>query len=279
VHLSGNRLARKDVSPAYPVVAAAADGRSVILEKPVKGAAAEKIVVRLTETTRVAFANVARDGAGIRAGYEARVSPGPDALAGATAVTFIGTAEGKSAKGKDNVPDRSGRIVGVSADGKGLSVEFAPGKGKAPPAEVRLTEATRESYHGVAAGGARPVVGYLVQVWLAEGSPDVAARVRFVRPDPRRSVAGKIVAVSAAGDRITLDIPTAGKSGDTARREITVTAQTRLVFSDVGPGGARLTVGYHVRGWLEEDSEDAADDLLVSGSGAPDGKREKRDEK
>src|SRR5262249_27791837 len=61
VHLSGNRLARKDVSPAYPVVAAAADGRSVILEKPVKGAAAaEKIIVRFTDTTRIAFANVAR---------------------------------------------------------------------------------------------------------------------------------------------------------------------------------------------------------------------------
>jgi hypothetical protein len=37
------------------------------------------------------------------------------------------------------------------------------------------------------------------------------------------------------------------------------------VFSNVGPGGARLTEGYHVRGSLVEGSEDTADELLVWG--------------
>src|SRR5262249_45697356 len=147
--------------------------------------------------------------------------------------------------------DCTGRIVGLSGGGKILTVEMFPPKSKEPTlAQIRLTKATRESYHGVAADGARPAVGYLVQVWLAEGSQDTAARVRFTRNDERKSLDGKIVAVSADGGRFTLEMPSGGKDGEATRREITVTASSRLVFFKVGPGRAKLTEGYHVRGWL-----------------------------
>jgi hypothetical protein len=105
-----------------------------------------------------------------------------------------------------------------------------------------------------------------VQVWLAADSENTAARVRFTRPEPRRSVDGKIVAVAADGGRFTVAVPPAVKGGEPVRLEIRTTGRSELLFSNVGPGGARPTVGYHVRGWLEEGSEDTADELLVSGS-------------
>src|SRR5262249_55565009 len=98
-------------------------------------------------------------------------------------------------------------------------------------------------------------------------SQDIAARARFVRGDPRRGVDARIVAVSADRDRFTAESP--GKT----RREIRTTARTRLGFSDVGPGRARPTQGYHVRGWLVEGSDDTADELTVSGSEKTTGKR------
>jgi hypothetical protein len=147
-----------------------------------------------------------------------------------------------------------------------------PAKGEAAAkTEIKLTDATRESYHGVPADGAKPVAGYLVQVWLAEGSQDAAARVRFVRNDPRKSVNARIVAVSADGGRFTVESAT--KGGEPVSREIKIAAQTRLVYVNVGPGGARPIPGYHVRGWLAEDSEDTADELMVSPAEKTSGKK------
>jgi hypothetical protein len=105
-----------------------------------------------------------------------------------------------------------------------------------------------------------------VQVWLAEGSQDTAARVRFSRNDPRKSVEGRIIGVSAAGGRFTVETPLRVKGGDPTRLEVKITEKTKLVFFNVGAGGAKLTEGYHVRGRLVEGSEDVADDLMLSGS-------------
>jgi hypothetical protein len=63
------------------------------------------------------------------------------------------------------------------------------------------------------------------------------------------------------------------KGGEPVRREITITARTELMFSNVGPDGARLTEGYRVFGWLEEGSEDAADELVLSRPEMSDGKK------
>src|SRR5207249_2431096 len=99
---------------------------------------------------------------------------------------------------------------------------------------------------------------------LAPGSLDTAARVRFARNEPWKSVDARVVAVSADSSRFTVEIPSRGKGGELARREITITAKTQLVFSNVGPGGAELTEGDHVRGWLLNGPEDTADELLVT---------------
>jgi RNA polymerase sigma factor (sigma-70 family) len=273
VHLSGHRNAKNAPHRVGKVVAVAAGGKGTILEKPAKGKPAEKIAIQFTDKTRVSFANVARDGAAMTVGYEGRVWLEKDSPDTAKAVTFFGTAEEKPAEGKDQKADRSGRVVGVSGDGQVLTVEVPPTKGGEPArTEIKLTAATRESYHGVAADGAKPVAGYLVQVWLAEGSQDTAVRVRFSRDDPRKSVDARILAVSADGGRLTVDVPSRVKGGQATRLEIQITARTELVFANVGPGGARLAEGYHVRGWLVEGSEDTADELTVSRSEKADGK-------
>src|SRR5262249_39979289 len=71
-----------------------------------------------------------------------------------------------------------------------------------------------------------------------------------------------IVAVS--GERLTLATAPTVKGGEPVTREITVTPNTRLSFFNVGPGGAQLTLGDHVRGWLVEGSDDTTDELAVS---------------
>jgi RNA polymerase sigma factor (sigma-70 family) len=270
VHLNGNRNPKNMFHRAGRVFAVAADGNSITLERQAKGEPAEQIAIQLTEKTRVSFSNIARGGATMAVGYEGRVLLANDAVGTAKAVTFFGSADEGPAEGKDPKPDRSGKIVGLSGSGKVLSVEVFPAKAEgAATTAIKLTDATRESYHGVAAGDAQPAVGYLVQVWLAEASPDTAVRVRFFRNDPRPSVDARILSVAADGDRLTLAIAPRLKGGELARREIQVTAGTRLIFANVGPGGARLTAGDLVRGWLVEGSEDTADELLVSRSEKP----------
>jgi RNA polymerase sigma factor (sigma-70 family) len=267
VRLNGTRNSKKAPHRVGQVVGVADGEQGFTLSRPAKGEPAEQFAVRFTDRTRLVFSDVARGGATITAGYEARVWSDGDAPESAKSVTFLGNAEGKPAAGKEPKADRVGRIVGLSGDGTVLTVELHPTKGPGPTrTEIRLTEATRESYHGVAANGANPAEGDLVQVWLAEGSADTAARVRFVRPDPRRSIDGRIAAVSEDGSRVTVAVAPGVKDGEPVRRDILITAQTDLVFANVGPGSARLTEGDRVRGWLAEGSEDLADELLVSRS-------------
>src|SRR5262249_31947916 len=149
---------------AFPVVAVAADGKGITLESG--KVESRKLPVRFTEKTRVFFSDVARDGARPKAGYEARVWLEDNSQDTGRAVKFVGNAEGKPPEGKGPKVDRSGRIVALSGNGKVLTVEILPPeKGQPTKTEIKLTAATKESYHGVAAEGAKPAVGYLVQVW------------------------------------------------------------------------------------------------------------------
>jgi RNA polymerase sigma factor (sigma-70 family) len=272
-YLTGSVLNEKLAPPhlTLPVVAVADGGKGITLERSGKGEQpAEKIPIQFTDKTRVFFFNVPRDGARPKVGYEARVWLEDNSRDTARAVRFVGNAEGKPPEGKGQPADRSGRIVGLSGNGKVLTVELPPVKGEEPAkVEIKLTDRTKESYHGVTADGAKPVQGYQVQVWLAEGSQDTAARVRFFRPDPRKSVDARVQAVSADGSRLTVESVSQGKGGESTRQEIKITAKTRLVFFNVGPGGAKLTEGYHVRGWLVEGSEDTAEELMLSRSEKP----------
>jgi RNA polymerase sigma factor (sigma-70 family) len=274
MHLSGQRITKNDPPLACPVVAVAADGKGITLGKPGKGGPGQNIAIRFTDNSRVFFSNVPRDGARMRAGYEGRVWLEGGSQDTAKSVTFFGTADAVPAKGEKSA-DWSGKVSGLAGNGKILVVEQLPIKGAVPATfEIKLTDATRESYHGVAADEAKPVVGYLVQIWLAEGSRDTAAQVRFFRNDPRKRVDARILAVSTDGGRVTV-ASASNAQGEPAPREIMITGRTRMVFSNVRPGGAQLTQGYDIRGWLVEGSEDIAEELMVSRSDKTDDKTEK----
>lgn len=265
VHLNGHQNPKKLPQMEGQVVAVAADGKGITLEKRAKAEPVERIAIKFTDWTRVSFTNVARDGARMTVGSEVRVWLEKESANIAKSVTFFGTAEGKPAGGKDPKADLSGRIVGVSGDGQVLTVEMSPTKDAEPTrTAIRLTDATRESYHTVAAERAEPLAGYRVQVWLADGSQDTAARVRFFGNDPRQSVDARILAM--LGERLTLAMSPAVKGGEPTQREITITPKTQLVFFNVGAGGASLTEGYHVRGWLVLGLEGIADELILSRS-------------
>jgi hypothetical protein len=275
VYLRGKRnpgiaVENEKLSPPQLVLRVAAvegDGKGVTLEQPGKGEhPGETVAVKFTEKTRILFANVARDEAKPAKGQQARVWL-DDSRDTARAVKFVGDAEGKppEGKGKAPAPDLTGRVIGLSANGKVLTAEVpAAEKGQLMKAEIKLSDATKESYHGVAAGGAKPTAGDQVQVWLAEGSPDTAARVRVTRKDPRKSVFGRVASVSADGGRITVEAHHGDKGGETPGQEIKITAQTRLVFFNVGPGAANPAEGDHVSGWLAEGSKETAEELMVT---------------
>src|SRR5262249_10614606 len=152
-----------------------------------------------------------------------------------------------------------------ASNGRVLTAEVpAAEKGQLMKTEIKHTDATKESYHRVPAGGAKPTAGDQVEIWLAEGSQDTAARVRVTRKDPRKSVHGPVASVSADGGRITVEAHHGDKGGETSGQEIKITAQTRLVFFNVGPGAANPAEGDHVSGWLAEGSKDTAEELMVT---------------
>ncbi len=84
---------------------------------------------------------------------------------------------------------------------------------------------------------------------------------------------GKIVAIAKDGKTITLEVAPAGR-GESAPKtaDVKLTATTKLVFSGVGVGGAKLTEGYIAHVWTVAGAKDTADRIQLSG-GAPGDRR------
>lgn len=84
---------------------------------------------------------------------------------------------------------------------------------------------------------------------------------------------GKIVAIAKDGKTITLEVAPAGR-GESAPKtaNVKLTATTKLVFSGVGVGGAKLTEGYIAHVWTVAGAKDTADRIQLSG-GAPGDRR------
>jgi hypothetical protein len=70
------------------------------------------------------------------------------------------------------------------------------------------------------------------------------------------TVSGKVVSVSPDGATITLEQPSAVRGQEPKRVEMKLATQTRFVYSNVGPDGARPTVGYLAQLRLIDGSKD-----------------------
>lgn len=165
------------------VLAATPDGKTITLELPPARGEQElrKIDVKLTDTTKLTYAYVAKEGAKPTAGYQAEVwleGRGSDT---ATKVHFVDLAKEKDAL-------VAGKLIGVGKDGTSLTVEVPSqvrGDSTTTKADVKITLDTAITFHGVGLDGARLAEGYGVRVWRKEGVPDTAARIMVYKPGER----------------------------------------------------------------------------------------------
>ena len=158
-------------------------------------------------------------------------------------------------------PDVSGKLL--SADDRTLTIEQAAARPGGEPKKVVLKLGAKSSfvYDNVGPGEAKPTEGQHAGVWLEDGSKDTVAQVTLsgVVPERWATLRGKVVGVSGDGATVTLEQPPAVRGGNPRRVEVKLTAQTRILYSNVGPDGAKLTAGYlAVVGLLDGSNSTAA---------------------
>jgi ferric-dicitrate binding protein FerR (iron transport regulator) len=156
-------------------------------------------------------------------------------------------------------PDFGGTVVAVSAGS--LTVESPPPKkgGEAIRKQFKLTDQTKLVYFGVGKEGARPTVGYLASVWLAEGSDDTAAAVRLGLKE--MILDGMVAAVAEDGKSFTCKRTL--KGGKVAESEIKIAEGAKLVYQDAEKG-EKPTPGYFVRIWMKPGTKDVASGIVFS---------------
>ena len=161
----------------------------------------------------------------------------------------------------------SGKAVGVSKDGKTITLEMPPQErgGEAKRTDVKITDKTEITYNGVGLNGAKPTEGYLAHAWLESGSTDTAAKVSFWADGPGPTVEGKVVAVAKDGKQITLEVPSEVRDEAPTKTDIQITGQTEITFYGIGPDGAKLMEGYGARVWRQEGAT-AATRVMLFGS-------------
>jgi RNA polymerase sigma factor (sigma-70 family) len=167
-------------------------------------------------------------------------------------------------------PDFHGKVTAVAKDGKSFTVEMPPAaRGEeSKKAEVKISDKTAVVFMAVAADGAKPTEGYMAEVRLAQGAPDVAAEVTFHGAQHFRTpdVGGKVISIGKDGKSITLEAGARGRGEEGKTLEIKLTDKTLLSFSQVGKDGAKLAEGQMARIWLADNSKDTADTAHFAGS-------------
>jgi hypothetical protein len=186
----------------------------------------------------------------------------------AVGVVWVLTAMPVAADKDKDVPDKKPDLVGVitaaSADARTITLEIAPQIKGEPPTrkELSFNEKTKFSYFGVDAAGESPTVGYVAQVWLVDGSQDLAAGIRLGRKDANPGKApdfsGRIVAVSRDLKTLTLELDPKEKGDKPRRVEVKLTDNTKRSYFGVDLAGQAPTVGYVAQVWLADGSTDLA---------------------
>ncbi len=82
--------------------------------------------------------------------------------------------------------------------------------------------------------------------------------LRSEDPSLARRACIKVAAIAKDGKSNTVEL----------REEVRGQDPKRLVCAGVGPGGAQLTEGYAAQVWLEEDSENSAAIVVLTGPNA-----------
>ncbi len=267
---SGTEGAKAKPSLAGTVEEVAADGKSFALLVPstIKNEPGTTETIKLTAKTAISYVAVGKGKAKLVAGLRAGVWLAKDSKDVAARVTFNGQT-GKPVKGA-KAPDKVGKVLAVGADGKGLIV-LVPSKIKNQPGskvELKVAEGADLLFSMVGPGEARPAVGQQVAAWLSTGSTDTMTTLHFsgAKPEPAPALAGTVVAVAADGKALTLQLKGPKRGGEGKQVEIKLGRATQVVFSGVGPDGARLSKGLVAQVWLAEGAKDTAARVVAGGS-------------
>jgi hypothetical protein len=166
-----------------PIAAVGKDGKSitVLMQPKERGEEPQKLEVQLTDKTSVVYFNVGPDGTKLAEGLQVHVLMEDGSKDKAY---FVGVA----AVPKQRWATIEGKVVGVSRDGKRITLEGRPtARGEDPPRfDVNITDKTKVAYYGVDTGGAKPSEEYYARALLVDGSKDVALAVMFAKPGTGR---------------------------------------------------------------------------------------------
>jgi RNA polymerase sigma factor (sigma-70 family) len=96
---------------------------------------------------------------------------------------------------------------------------------------------------------------------------------RDEKPRMPPTFAGRIVAVAKDGKTITLETQPAGGGRDTPptpakKQDVKIGADTKIVYSNVGLGGAKMTEGYGAQVWIADGAKDVARQIHLAGKQA-----------
>jgi len=269
-----DKPADKSTEIVGKVVAVGKDGKSFVLEvqsqeRGERGAEPKKVDVKIGDKTVVVYHGVGPDGARPTDGYGAQVR-----LDNGTAVSvnFRGSAGNRS-------PDVAGKVTAVAADGKGITVEVSPARGRgndvqdAKTVDLKFNDKTLILYSSVAKDGAKLTADYRALVWLEDGPKgSIAGSVHLSgneqlegRGGPAPDAVGKVVAVADDGKSITLEQGSQNRGEEPKRIDIKLGDKTAAVYQNVGSDGTRIVPGLQARIWLEDGSKDRAGKALFTG--------------
>ncbi len=260
VSLTGTVSTRLPPDHIGRVTDVSADGKTITLAKRSAERPEQTFDVRVSDKADLRYSFIAPGGTKPTAGYRAEVW----LKEGKIYFTGDQTPE----RGENARPDRLGKVVGASKDGKLMTLEVAPTERGSPPVkeEIKIDEQTKLLFVQVGPGGDRPMEGYQAGVWLVPGSKDRAAKVLLrASTDKPPALQGRVVGVAKDGKAITVATPPRERGGAPETTEVKLGPSTRVIYRQVGPGGARPTEGYGATVWLVEGSKDSAA-LVVLGA-------------
>ncbi len=259
------------------VTAVAEDGKSFTVtvsgkgkKKPDTEEKPRHQTIKLAPKTTQTFDNVGPGEAKLARGLHVAVWLARGSKESAADVHFGGSTRPPFKKGEAPPPAYAGQVAAVAADGKSFTVQVPPRVkgGEATRAVVKLGPASRQLFFGVGPGQAKVQVGQGATVWVDDRAKDTATWVLFYSKSAGKSnqqvVAGEVTAVAEDGKSFTVHVPPGKKSEPGKDVEVKIDGDTRIVFHNVGPGGARITRGYRAHASLEPDAKDVAVSVIFS---------------
>ncbi len=266
VSFLGSEQMRRSADVFGKVVKVGKDTVSVETMTRNRGENAKIVDVKLVASTHLTFGNISAGGAKITEGYQANVWFAKGSKDTAASVNFSGNQGTDRARPAPRT-DPVGKVVGISKDGKSITVEMPPANRGDEPTKVdyKIDAKTEVHYHNVGLDGAKLKEGYFARVLPAGGAKDTAGSLDlFDTPKDRNNVLrSKVTSVSKDGKSFTVEVPPTERGGEARTVTVKITAETRVAYMGVGLNGAQLTEGYAAEVWLEEGSMTDAVQVLL----------------